>query len=256
MAKRAFVLSGEARLGTAHLLLDCEKGKAGLQAFGQAGAGSVRQAATEMRVMEGNITNNTRAVGQFLITVLKVGPAVQAIFPLVGAVAFGGMLVTLAEHVVEFFTTIREGSQKSVGEWSKFTEEMHISGDEVELTNSKLKDQIAKLEGHPRNGLETALDEARLMAAKLGKQIDDDIAKIEKLFKEEDAGFLAKLFGGTDNSALEKVFRDQAKKLWSVNLKEEADLANVSQNDPNAKLLADVLNRTSKGRAFLLVEPF
>jgi hypothetical protein len=96
------VISIDVNLGTAKMILDAQKAKAELYELNTAVQGSARGAATELRVLEGNISNNTRAVAQFLTQTLKLGPVMAAVFPVIGAVALGGMIVNLGTKVAQF----------------------------------------------------------------------------------------------------------------------------------------------------------
>lgn len=56
-------------------------------------------ASSAIRGLEGNFGSSVRAGERFLLTTLKLGPILQAAFPLFGALAFAGILSILAEHI-------------------------------------------------------------------------------------------------------------------------------------------------------------
>ena len=62
-----------------------------------------------VRVLEGGVTNNLRAVERFAAGTLKLGPILKAAFPLVGGLAFAGLIVGMGEKVYEFFKKASEG---------------------------------------------------------------------------------------------------------------------------------------------------
>jgi len=55
-----------------------------------------------LREMSGNFDHNVRAAERFLSTSLGLGPVLQAAFPVVGALAFGGVLFDLGEKLFKF----------------------------------------------------------------------------------------------------------------------------------------------------------
>jgi hypothetical protein len=59
----------------------------------------VMAASGAIRALEGNFGTNLRAGERFLVNILKLGPALQAAFPIVGAVALIGILDILVTHV-------------------------------------------------------------------------------------------------------------------------------------------------------------
>jgi hypothetical protein len=72
----------------------------GTRALGDAMGHTVPQvaaASAAIREFEGNLP--IRAVERFLTTTLGMGPALQAIFPVVGAIAFGAAIFEAGKHV-------------------------------------------------------------------------------------------------------------------------------------------------------------
>lgn len=66
-----------------------------------------RQAASAaIRVFEGGIQGNVRAAENFLTSILKVGPALQVAFPVIGAIALGEVLVRVGARVYELYQNI------------------------------------------------------------------------------------------------------------------------------------------------------
>src|SRR5579859_7431571 len=55
-----------------------------------------------LRELQGNFDHNIRAAERFLSTTLGLGPILQAAFPIVGALAMGGVLVDIGEKLGKF----------------------------------------------------------------------------------------------------------------------------------------------------------
>jgi hypothetical protein len=70
-----------------------------------------------LREMSGNFDHNVRAAERFLSTSLGLGPVLQAAFPLVGALAFGGVLVDVGEKLVKFGGDAAELGRELGGSW-------------------------------------------------------------------------------------------------------------------------------------------
>src|SRR5581483_5453831 len=58
---------------------------------------SVQATSAALRVLEGNMQNNLRAAERFLANTLGLGEALKAAFPVVGAVALGGVMSELID---------------------------------------------------------------------------------------------------------------------------------------------------------------
>ena len=206
MARKAAVISIDVNAGTAKMLVDLEKGKAGLKSFGSAGAGSAKQAAMEMKILEGNIGNNTRAVSQLLVNTLGLGKVVQGAFAAFTVTAAIGMVATLATKVRDFFKDIQEAPAKIGGAFRALNEPLSLTNDELQVANDRLANDIAKLEGKRQNSLKLALDEARVSADKLADSLEKDLANLAKLLKEENVGFWRKMAGEAGTGDLKSEF--------------------------------------------------
>jgi hypothetical protein len=60
--------------------------------------------------MEGQFANNNKAAAAFINTVLGGAPIMQAAFPIVGGLAFAGMLETVGTKVVDYFKKLEEAA--------------------------------------------------------------------------------------------------------------------------------------------------
>ena len=189
--------------GTAKFLIDMNKANAvvtdfgnrargaaaPLRQLGEAGQHSASQlqgASAAIRVLEGGITNNLRAAERFTANVLGLGPILQAAFPVVGAIAFAGILVKVGEEFTKFVKTIQTAPEKLSGSFRELNSGARQTNDELELTNVKLQNQINKIEGKRQNVLKEAIFEARVEADKLGEALDKDIKKLFTILEEQD----------------------------------------------------------------------
>jgi hypothetical protein len=147
-----------------------------------------------IRSLEGNA--GLRAVENFLSKTLGLGPAMQAIFPVVGALAFGTILLDVGEKIEE----VREralGAGKAIEEaFGTMHDKALLTNDALKVQDDKLKDEIGHLSGHPGNGLQTALDEAILRADKLLVSLHADRKEIEAIFKENAVGKAGSFLSG------------------------------------------------------------
>ncbi len=206
MAKTVGQIRINLTAGTAQFLVDMDKANAKITQFGQntkAAGGhavsGVQAASGAIRTLEGNVQNNVRAVERFLVTTLHLGPVLQAAFPVIGAIAFGGLIVKLGQEVKEFYTGIRDGSEKVKGAYAQLTAPLRTSNAELDVTNDRLRNQIAILEGRRENTLKLALDEARAAAGKLAEELQRDLNSLNKLLTDNQTGFFSrKLLGGSD----------------------------------------------------------
>lgn len=199
--------------GTAQLILDFEKAKgvvknfgrevsggaSGLRGLGDAGHDSVtgvQAVSGALRVLEGGITNNLRAAERFTANVLGLGPLLQKAFPVVGAIAFAGILVKMGEEAYAFYKTVSEAGRKMDQEFSNFGLGIRAGNDELKVANDRLDAQIAKLQGKRENTLQMMLDEARLAADRLAESLNKDLQNLTKLLEENKVGFVSGLFSG------------------------------------------------------------
>lgn len=186
--------------GTASFLTDMDKANAKLTQFGQRGIEGGRGVTSGMaassaavRLFEGNLS--VRAVERFLGETLKLGPALTAAFPYVGALIFAGVLFETGEKVLAFRKKILDLPEKISGAFRDLQNPLKRANDELQVTNDRLANDIAKLEGKHQNTLRLALDEARVAADRLADSLDKDLSGLNKLLKENNIsglkGFLS-----------------------------------------------------------------
>ncbi len=203
MAKRVGLITINLLAGTADFNTQMESAKAKLRSLGnevtsaQHKLVSGNQAASGViRVFEGGMTNNLRAVENFLTRTLGLGPIMQAIFPIAGAIAFGGLIIALGTKVYDFFKKGEEGAVRVTNAFRSLNQSVKTSSDELQLSNDRLLNDIAKLEGRRQNNLKIALDEVVVSADKLADSLERDISGLNKLLEKEELGRFKAFFLG------------------------------------------------------------
>jgi hypothetical protein len=161
--------------------------------FSHGAVSDVQATSAALRVMEGGFTGNLRAAERFLASVVGLGPILKAAFPVVGGIAFLGLMGKLGSEVYKFFNELQDAPEKASAAWNNLLSPIKTSVDELDLANAKLERDIAKLEGKRENGLKIALAEAKVEADHLFDSLEKDLSAMNKLLSEQSAGALQKL---------------------------------------------------------------
>src|ERR1035441_6665390 len=203
MPARAGQIVVEMMAGTRTFVTDVEIAKTKLREFGLVGqttnagmVSSTKATTAAVKGLEGQFANNNRAAVAFFTTVLGGGKIAQAAFPLVGGLAFGGMLVTVAEKAGDFFKKLAEAPVRARDAFRGITEPLAKENDELQVTNDKLAMEIGKLSGRPGNGLQLALHEAWVVADKLEATVSKTLKELGEVQKKEGISALGALFTG------------------------------------------------------------
>jgi hypothetical protein len=207
MARKAGVITINVQAGTAQMVLDMEKAKAKVREFGREGVSEAKATHAALKVLEGGFAGNSRAVAAFAEKVLDVGPAMQAIFPIIGGLAFGAMIFEVGKKVTEFFKHAAEGPERVAEAFRALNAPLRMTNDELRVANDRLENDIAKLEGHQQNTLKLALDEARVSADKLAESLEKDLSAMEKALRGEQSNFAVRWiqqFAGIKSANLAK----------------------------------------------------
>ena len=181
------------------------------QASAAAGHGTVssmQAASASIRLIEGDMTRNVRAVEKFITTIPGVGKALQAAFPLVGGLAFAGILVRIGKEAAEAVQKVQQAPQVISNAFRELNLSAESSIDSTRLATAKMQEQIALLTGHRPNTLAIELAEASVAADKLATSLANDNAKIAQLLNANGlsalSGFIGKAgtaeVGGSINS--------------------------------------------------------
>jgi hypothetical protein len=210
----AGVITIRMKAGTAEFFADMEQSKAKIREFGSefgragaAGVSGIQATSGALRVMEGNLNNNIRAAERFLTNIVGIGPALQAIFPVVGGIAFLGILEHLSTKAYEFYTRMRDAGEKASGAFRQMNDGLRLTNDELQLVNDRLDNDIAKLEGRRQNTLAIALDDARIRADKLEESLNRALSTTTKLLNENQSNWFIKLVTGEPGATGDKLIQ-------------------------------------------------
>lgn len=190
--------------GNAKFVADTEKAKKAVRDFGSHTVSSMSASSAAIRTLEGNFTHNIRAAERFLATTLKLGPVLQAAFPVVGAIALGGAMSEMATKVYDFFKKMQETPERVAGAFRELQAPIRLFNDELAVTNDRLRNDIAKLEGKPQNRLKEALDDAKVAADQLAESLDKDLNSLGKLLKDEQISAWRNLLGTASTTYIKK----------------------------------------------------
>ena len=167
-----------------------------------------------LRTLDGN--QGIRAAERFLTMIPGLAPALQAAFPLIGAIAFAEVVARAVEH----FEKLGKGANDAANAVQRAFREINIgaqeSNDSLQVANDRLENEIAKIEKKPENGIKLALDEAILSADQLGKSLDADLSKLTKVLTEQKTGLAGQIFGQASTSDIEdevQRFQDRVAKV-------------------------------------------
>lgn len=144
-------------------------------------AGSIAGGAA-IRTVDGG--QNVRAVENFLAKTLGLGEVLQNLFPLVGGIAFVQILVEAGEKLYDMTQKAEESSRALQQAMAEAHSKTQVTIDDLAIQADKLQLNIDKLSGHPGNGLQLGLDEAKKAADELLASLQSDRKEMEALFKQ------------------------------------------------------------------------
>jgi hypothetical protein len=127
-----------------------------------------------------------RALRGTLAQSAVLGPALAGMFPLLAAVGFVNIIAKAAKEAYEWGEKGREAAEKISEGFGDLSRKSSEENDAIALTNSKLQDQIDKLEKKPNNGLRTAILEAVVATDKLADHMRAAFKEADKLLKEQE----------------------------------------------------------------------
>lgn len=154
---------------------------------------SMQASSAAIRVLEGGMTGNIRAAERFIGMLPGVGTALKAAFPLVGGIALAGVFVKIGEEVANAIRKIEQMPTAIENGFRTLNMSAQTANDSLRVTNDRLENEIAKLEGKPQNNLMLAIDEARLAADKFAEALDRDNQKVKELLSQNSIGRVAAL---------------------------------------------------------------
>lgn len=198
--------------GTAEFTLKMAQAGATVKNFGADGEAAVNRvkaamhgivpeqiaASAAIRSLEGN--PGIRAAERFLTTTLGLRGAISAAFPVIGALAFADVLVTMVDRAQKFYKEVSEGAARVKLAFSELNGGAQVANDALAVSNARLENEIAKLTGKRENGLKVMFLEAKEAADKLGESIEKDLKSLLKLIEEEKIGTLSGFFTGRQST--------------------------------------------------------
>ncbi len=206
MAKSAGVITITFTAGTAGFVADVARAKSQVREFGQTTKFNMAESSAAVRALEGNFGNTTRAVSRFLSVTLGMGPVLQAAFPVIGAVLLGKAIYDTGQRLSKFIKDIEQAPERIKGLFREIDGPLKATNDELAVSNARLENEIAKLEGKRQNTLKVALLEAAAAGDKLAESLDKDLKEINRLFEEQQVGFWARLVGQGGTSDITQFF--------------------------------------------------
>lgn len=189
---------------------------------------SARMAASaEMRVLEGSTMGSTRAAAAFLTTIPGIGTALQAAFPIFGAVALGEVIVDVGKKLYDAFDLGGERARKTQEDIRGVNDELNKSSTSLDVQIDKLQQEQAKLEKTPFNGTKLALDEAAEAAQNLSDRLDTVIQKELVALKGMSASVPQRVLQGGSQTGYEQTMLEEHDK-WLGQSKNDQDSLNES----------------------------
>jgi hypothetical protein len=126
---------------------------------------SSRQAATAgIGILEGRMMSGTRAAGAFLANTLGLGPALQAAFPVIGALALGMVLVDITKGIVHFGEEAEDLADELNTDWlTGAIGQMDGLGDAVKQADKEVEQLNKSLDDTHKRSQEAAVERIRLV---------------------------------------------------------------------------------------------
>lgn len=199
----------------------------------------VQATSAAIRGLEGS--GGIRAIENFISKTLGLGPAMQAIFPVIGAGMFLKMLWDVGEGIYNVGEKAAHASETIKTGFDEQHAKAQINISDLTIQADKLQDSIDKISGHPGNGLQTALDEARRYADKLQQSLRADTKELQALFKENSVGTFGSMLSGVASTAKQEqnLLADRAgltKQFEGINADYNRAAANAKSTDEIKRL--------------------
>lgn len=241
--------------GTAQFVVDMDKANAKIREMGSAHAhtvSDVQATSAALRTLEGGVTNNLRAAENFLAKTLQLGGVLKTAFPVVGAIALGGVIFELGKKVAEVIdgmVKLSEAPKRIAQEFTDLTQPIRVANDELAVSNDQLRNDIAKLEGKPQNNLAKALDQAVASSDKLAESLSRAFEQQQKLLEGESVGAIKGFF---TNNAPTSDLVDGSKKLRADLTQVTLDTNDKLDGTTDKKQRADIANAATSQRIALV----
>jgi hypothetical protein len=109
-------------------------------------------------------------------------------------------------YIIPFFKEMQDGPKKIANAFRDIQGPLQLTNDALEITNARLENDIAKLEGKHENTLKVMLLDAQQAADKLAESLEKGLGSLGKLLKEQSVGWLKESFGQAGTGDLENIF--------------------------------------------------
>jgi hypothetical protein len=201
-----------------------DKLKNASNAAGHGTVSSMQAASASIRLLDNPLGNNIRAIERLISQSKVLSGVMKSAFPLVGAIAIGGMIARLGEQVADFIIKVNGMPAAITKGFNDLSLSQKTATDELALNTDRVQNELDKLNKTPQNNLKTAFDESRLAADRLAGSIVSTNAKIEQLLSANHLTAWAVLMGKSGTAATEG-----AAKYWQKRSDSDAyDLANAA----------------------------
>ncbi len=199
-----------AAMAEAQRQLDVFAGKS--KAAGHATVSSMQASSAAIRELKNPLGDNVRAVERFLTTIPGVGSALKAAFPLIGGLAFAGMLTGIATQIVDFVKKVNAMPESIRSGFAALSLEQKTATDSLAVMSDKLNEAHAAFEHVPGDGTKTAIDEAREATDKFASSVVAANAKVTELLNKNHQSAWAILLGKVGTGDVDDAFKEYSKK--------------------------------------------
>lgn len=182
--------AAEATAGNTALAASSDEVAASMGGF----RGEAHGATAAAMLLEGNTQSLAWSIGSLVEKSRILSTALEMAFPLIGIAAFISIAAIGAEKLANFVRSAIQVPKELEAAFAKMGTQEMTANDQIALTNARLQDQIAKLEGKPRNNLQQGLIEARVAADDLAASLQKDNSQMTQLIqKQAYSGFVGEL---------------------------------------------------------------
>jgi hypothetical protein len=171
------------------------------EAAGHASVSSSQAASAAIRSLNGGMDGSIRAAEKFLSTIPGIGSALQAAFPVVGALALAGVFAKMGKEVVDFIDKTQKVPKAIQQGFAALELGQRSATASLDVTNDKLENQIAKLEHKPQNNIKLALDEARDSADKFATSMEAAQKRVAELLEQNKIGMVGGFVTGQSSTS-------------------------------------------------------
>jgi len=140
-----------------------------------------------------------RHIRGFIAAMPGVGSALNAAFSAVAVIALIGVIYEAIKKVIEFreqMEQLRDAPQKIAAEFLRLNDATRLHNEELQLTNTRLENSIAKLQHKPENLLKEAIHEAAIEAEQLAEKMDKALRSFADVAIKNAPGTFANIVGG------------------------------------------------------------